>query len=64
MPALEHALPEEYFWNGVEDVIVNLENTNMILSDDILYSSLMRDFVVDFSFSGKMYLLNEELELV
>ena len=64
IPAQEHALQEGVFWNGAEDVVVNLENFNMLLSDNIFYSSLIKDFNVDFSFSGKMYLLNDELETV
>ena len=36
----------------------------MVLSNDILYSSIMKDFDVHFSFTGKMYLLNDQLEMV
>ena len=63
IPAQEHVL-QGTFWNGIEDIPVNLENFNMIISDDISYSSVIKDFDVHFSFIGKMYLLNEELEMV
>lgn len=63
IPAQDHAL-QGTFWNGVEDIAVNLESYNMILSNDISYSSLIADFGVSFSFAGKMYLFNDELETV
>ena len=63
IPAQDYAL-QGTFWNGVEDIAVNLESYNMILSNDISYSSLIADFGVSFSFAGKMYLFNDELETV
>ena len=63
IPAQDHAL-QGTFWNGVEDIVVNVENYNMILSADISYSSVIKDFGVSFSFAGKIFLFNDELETV
>lgn len=63
IPAQEQAM-QEFYWNGVEDVAVSLDSLNMVLSNQIYYSSVMKDFSIHFSFTGKMYLLNDELEMV
>ena len=64
IPAQEHALQREVFWNGVDDVVVSIENFSMVLSDDVLYSSAVKDFGIYFSFTGKTYLVNDRLEMV
>ena len=64
IPAQEHALQSGVFWNGVDDVVVSIEKFSMVLSDDVFYSSTVKDFGIHFSFTGKTYLLNDQLEMV
>ena len=60
----KHALQNEIYWNGVNDVVVNIDTFNVILSDDTSYLSAIKDFVLYFSFTGKMFLLNDNIEMV
>ena len=64
IPAQEHALQRGVFWNGVDDIVVNIENFSMVLSDDVFYSSTVKDFGIYFSFTGKTYLLNDQFKTV
>lgn len=55
---------KESFWNGVKYFGTNLQDFSMVLNVDMSYSSWIKDIGIYFSFTGKVYLLNDDIEMV
>ena len=60
----QHTWQKESFWNGVKDSVTNLQDFNIVLNVDMSYSSWIKDVGIYFSFAGKIYLLNDDIEMV
>ena len=64
IPMQQRKKQTETFWNGDKDLVTNLQDFNMVFDVNMSYSSWIKDIDVYFSFEGKMYLLNEDIEMV
>ena len=55
---------EGTYWNGIGNHILKLKNYNLVLSNGISYSHPIKDYHIDFSFTGTTYLSNNDIETV